>query len=231
MKEKYSSLPESLRENPYTVPDGYFINLQQYTLAQCQLTKMVTGTGDGDVPEGYFDQLSERIATKVAEQRLKETITEPGFIVPEGYFEHSEALLLLQQKLADQANESGFTVPTAYFETLQNETIRRTNQRDNVPIRKIDRPRWIAYAAAACIAITVGVFGVSKRSAENQTVTSDHLASVSDQEIFNYLELYGTDNDVTYISEQLNDFDEPAFGEGISEVSEEDIEAYLNHTL
>src|SRR5690606_10269667 len=120
---------------------------------QCQLTEMVTGTGDGDVPEGYFNQLSDRIATSITEQRLKETITEPGFIVPEGYFEHSEAQLLLQQKLADQANESGFTVPTAYFETLQNETIRRTYLRDDAPIRKMDRPRWVAYVAAACVVI------------------------------------------------------------------------------
>jgi len=194
MEEKYPSLPSALRVNPYTVPDGYFADLTQHTLAQCRLSEMAEGTWE--VPTGYFDQLSDRISMKLKEQRLKETVTETGFTVPDGYFEQLEAQVRIRQ-----------TTP---------------------PVRKMGGLKWMAYAAAACVALAVGVAGMNQLTVEGPTTASNHLASVSDQEIFNYLELYGTDNDVAYISEQLNEVDEPVIGEGISA---EDIEAYLNHTL
>ncbi|PPK99199.1 hypothetical protein [Parapedobacter indicus] len=218
-------LPEVLRVNPYSVPDGYFVDLQTYTLQRCKLTEITQDTWT--VPTGYFDQLGDRIFAKIEEQQLKETIKGAGFSTPDGYFDQLAEQLLFQQKLSEHAAESGFTVPASYFESLQNNIARRTHQRKDTPIRKISRLRWMAYAAA-CIALAVGIPGIVKLAIENQSATASHLASVSDQEIFNYLELYGTDDDVMYISEQLNDFDERVIGEGISE---EDIEAYLNHTL
>lgn len=220
------SLPEALRVNPYTVPDGYFANLQKYTLQQC--LSIEEAQQAWRVPSGYFDQLSDRIFAKIKEQQLKETISEPGFSVPEGYFNRLENQFLLEKNLGGYATEPGFSVPAAYFETLQKNIAGKTYQRQDAPIRKISRPQWITYAAAACIALAVSIFGVIKLTIENPSTTSGHLASVSDQEILSYLELYGTDDDVMYISEQLDDFDERVIGE---EISEEDIEAYLNHTL
>ena len=220
------SLPEVLRVNPYTVPDGYFVDLQKHTLQRCQLSEMAQNTWS--VPASYFDQLGDRILAKIEEQQLKEMITESGFTVPEDYFDQLKEQLLLQQKLNEHAAELGFTIPASYFETLQNNIARQTYQRKETPIRKISRPKWMAYAAAACVALAIGIPGVVKLTAESESATSSHLASVSDQEIFNYLELYGTDDDVMYISEQLDDFNERVIGKGISE---EDIEAYLNHTL
>jgi len=227
MEEKYPSLPSALHVNPYTVPDGYFADLKQRTLAQCRLSEMAEGMGE--VPTGYFDQLSDRIVTKLKEQQLKETITEAGFTVPDGYFEQLEAQVRIQQHGIEKGTKSGFTVPETYFDTLQQTIASQTYQQPSTtPIRKMGRSKWMGYAAAACVALAVGIVGVNQLTAEDPTPTSNHLASVSDQEIFNYLELYGTDNDVAYISEQLNEVDEPVIGEGISA---EDIEAYLNHTL
>ncbi|RQP11220.1 hypothetical protein [Parapedobacter defluvii] len=237
MKEKHTyrpidtpdkSLPEVLRVNPYTVPDGYFTDLQECTLQQCRLIEEVQHIKSiGSVPTGYFDQLGDRILAKIKEQQLKETITESGFSIPDGYFDKLEEQLLLQQKLNENASDSGFSVPASYFETLQDNLSRQTYQQQEIPIRKISRPRWMAYAAA-CIALVASIVGVTRLAVEDQPATSSHLASVSDQEILNYLELYGTDNDMMYISEQLDDFDERVIGESISE---EDLEAYLNHTL
>lgn len=235
MKEKHTYrptdtpdkfLPEVLRVNPYTVPDDYFVDLQKYTLQRCQLIETAENTWS--VPTEYFDQLSDRIFAKVEERQLKEIIADSGFSTPDGYFDRLEKQLLLQQKLGEQVTEPGFVVPASYFDNLQNNIARQTYQRNNTPIRTISRPKWITYAAAACVTLAVSIFGIIKLTVEDQAATSDHLASVSDQEIVNYLELYGTDEDVMYISEQLYDFDERAIGEG---VSEEDIEAYLNHTL
>lgn len=234
MEEKHTYRPtdtsdksfEALRVNPYTVPDGYFADLQKYTLQQCRLIEGAETTWS--IPTGYFDQLGDRILAKIEEQQLKDTVTETGFSVPDSYFDRLEAQLLLQQKLDEHTSEPGFSVPASYFETLQNNIARQTYQTEDTPIRQISRPRWMAYAAAASVALVMGIVGVTRMAVEDQPATSSHLASVPDQEIFNYLELYGTDDDVMYISEQLDDFDERVIGEGISE---EDLEAYLNHTL
>lgn len=97
------------------------------------------------------------------------------------------------------------------------------------PIRKLSRPKWVAYAAAASVALVLGLAGMFRTATTNDTAENGSpLASVSDQQILDYLELYGTPNDMIYISEQLDDFDEQRIGVGISD---EDIEAYLNHTL
>ncbi len=219
-------LPEALRANPYTVPDGYFTDLRQRTLLQCRLT-------DGEqqawgVPPAYFEQLENRIAAKIDEQKLKEVVSEPGFSVPDGYFDSLEEHLLLQWKLDEQANESGFTVEKGYFETLEQRIADQTYRKESAPIRKIGRPTWMAYAAAACIALVAGFFGISTLVNDRPEATGGTLASVSDQEILSYLEFYGTTEDMIYISEHLDDFDAPNIGAGISE---EDIEEYLNHTL
>jgi len=226
MKEKYQSLPEVLRVNPFSVPDGYFTDLQERTLTQCGLADTFKNTWE--IPNDYFEQLTEKISVKVQEQKLKDMITESGFSTPDGYFENAQLRLLLRQKLMDQGANSGFTVPEGYFEEQYNRITDRVYDKQDTRIKKIGSRKWVGYAAAACIAFAIGVFGVTKMITEHNTPPSNHLVSVSDQEIFNYLELYGSDQDITYISEQLNEFDEPIIDAGISE---EDIEAYLNHTL
>src|SRR5690606_23470986 len=102
-------LPEVLRVNPYSVPDGYFVDLQKHTLQRCRLTEMAEDTWS--VPNGYFDQLGDRILAKIEEQQLKETITASGFAAPDGYFDQLAERLLLQQQLSEQVAEPGFTVP------------------------------------------------------------------------------------------------------------------------
>ena len=205
MKEKHTyhqidvagSLPQTLRVNPYTVPDGYFERLQQHTLQRCQHRYGDAATFR--VPTGYFDRLPDRITAKIAEQELKSIVPHPGFVAPEGY-----------------------------FDKLPSRIIERATYRAATPVRKLDRPKWALYAAAASIVLMLGLAGVL-RLATNTPETESPLASVSDQQILDYLELYGAPNDMIYISEQLEDFDEGPHIDG--EISADDIEAYLNHTL
>ncbi|MGK6351520.1 hypothetical protein [Parapedobacter sp. DT-150] len=231
MKEKHTyhpvdaahELPDALRVNPFTVPDGYFDGLHQRILRRQR-------DGEGAqtawvVPSGYFDQLTDRITAQIAEQKLRDAVSEPGFTTPEGYFGQLEEQLLLGATLRRQAEETGFTVPAAYFDGLQSTLAERTADQAT-PIRSIRQPKWVAYAAAACIALAASA--VLFFNSANDTANSSQLGSVPDQEILNYLELYGTANDMIYITEHLDDFDEGSIGEGLSE---DDIEAYLNHTL
>jgi len=232
MREKHTyhhddasgKLPEALRANPYTVPDGYFEGLYLQTIKQCQNrvdTPVVWG-----VPVGYFEQLTDSIKAKIIVQELKAIVNEPGFVVPDGYFSEQEQRLIAGQKISDSAVDPGFTAPEHYFNELPERIMERTRQ-VTTPIRKFSRPRWVAYAAAASIVLMLGLAAMF-RIADNTSKTQSPLAAVSDQQIFDYLELYGTPNDMLHISDQLVDFDEQTIGAG---VSDEDIEAYLNHTL
>lgn len=234
MKEKHTyhhddasgKLPEVLRANPYTVPNGYFDSLHLLTIRQCQ------SSGDTPnawgVPDGYFEQLSESIKAEIAAQELKAIVNEPGFVVPDGYFSEQEQQLIAGLKINENAADSGFTTPEHYFDRLPERIMEQTRQ-VAAPIRKLSRPKWVAYAAAASVALVLGLAGMFRTATTNDTAENGSpLASVSDQQILDYLELYGTPNDMIYISEQLDDFDEQRIGVGISD---EDIEAYLNHTL
>ncbi|MBK1441603.1 hypothetical protein JHJ32_16510 [Parapedobacter sp. ISTM3] len=233
MKDKHTynhvgasgTLPEALRVNPYVLPEGYFEDLQQRILYRC---RHIDDPQPGFVvPEGYFEQLGDSMMAKFAEQKLKDMVDEAGFSAPPAYFADLTERLLAAQKLSKQTRETGFTVPTAYFDTLQDRITNRVLGREMAPVRKINRPRWMVYAAAACFAVIISVAGLL-RLTDDSRPNAGPLASVSDQEILNYLELYGTADDVVYISEHLDDFDKGYIGEGLSE---EDIEAYLNHTL
>jgi len=219
-------LPEALRVNPFAVPDGYFDGLQQNILLQCHMAGVRENAREG-VPAGYFEYLTDRIFVKIEEQKLRERVSETGFTVPDGYFGQLENRVLSHLKVSEVATETGFVVPAAYFETLPARIAEKTSFRKKTPVRNITR-KWLAYAAAACVALTVVVAGISQLSFETEHASPSHLASVSDQDIVNYLELYGTDDDVLFISEQLHELSE----QGISEdISADEIEAYLNQTL
>jgi len=218
-------LPDALRVNPYTVPAGYFEEMQRYILQRCNVIK--ASEDAFDVPPGYFEQLEQRILANVKEQKLKSAVSEAGFIAPEGYFNKLEEQSFNLYKLQEKTDSPGFTVPGNYFDALRERTLRRALA---VPAtsRKLAPARWVAYAAAACIALAVGITGLLRFAGQDQAITREPLALVSDQDIINYLELYGTTSDITYISEHLEDFGERNIGEGLNE---EDIEAYLNNTL
>ncbi len=266
MKDKYTyrhldasgELPEAWCVNPYTVPTGYFENLNQQLLRRCR--DFEDAKGSLLVPSNYFDQLQDSIFVKIAEQKLKDMVVEPGFSVPEGFFDHLEKSVLerctyadihlslamdtppgyfqqleetiitrvQEQELREKVGESGFAVPEHYFDTLQQHVIERAVVRTTVPIRKMGRPKWMAYAAVACVALALSVVGFFRLTDGDQVAAANDLAAVSDQEILSYLELYGSVNDIVYISEHIDDFGERNIGEGLSE---EDIEAYLNNTL
>ncbi|MEC3878661.1 hypothetical protein [Parapedobacter sp. 10938] len=232
MKEKHTyhhvdvsgKLPEVWRANPYTVPNGYFENLHLRTIQTCKNADIPPKAFG--IPDGYFEQLADSITAKIAEQALKATVNESGFVVPDNYFSASEQQLGAICKINERVTDTGFTVPERYFYALPHRIKRKTYQ-VAPPVRTLRRPKWVAYAAAASIALVLGLIGMF-RIAQNTSETKSPLASVPDEQIVDYLELYGPPNDMIYISEQLDDFDVQSIGEGISD---EDIEAYLNHTL
>lgn len=123
-------LPESLRANPFAVPEDYFDTQESQILSIIRLTtNKLAEDNESTVPKGYFDQLQASILAKVAEQKLKEKVSDLSFEVPLHYFEESASQIqskIVELKLREQIGTTGFVVPENYFENTEGIILART---------------------------------------------------------------------------------------------------------
>ncbi len=204
------NLPESLRVNPFEVPKDYFTELEDQICSQIHLDTLEVNPHFGNsVPEGYFDSLEDQILGKVAEEKLREQIQETGFTVPQEYFHTLSAQIL-----------------TAVH------TDKPAIQKDKPVIQMNKGFAWTRYAAAASIALVLGLsafWGLKSNTAASSTESVD-LAEVSDQEIINYLASSSNPNDIIYFAKYADDLEISPSGIG-TQVHEEEIEDYLKYML
>jgi hypothetical protein len=118
----YLSLKQVNSSNPFTVPDGYFDELEQQIVSFIKLDELKNDAAPLQgfiVPENYFDELSANINARInIEETLDKEAT--GFAVPQGYFEelsdNINARISIEEALDKEA--SGFVIPQGYFEEL-----------------------------------------------------------------------------------------------------------------
>lgn len=84
--------------NPFSVPDRYFETLSQQLKAQAMLPQPSRENGM-EVPDDYFSELTSDIRMRLSEARLKETVHDTGFTVPQHYFQQAEEQLARQISL------------------------------------------------------------------------------------------------------------------------------------
>lgn len=180
------------------------------------------------VPDHYFTTLTRRTLQRC--QHLKRS--EDAFAPPPGYFDQLHERVLgkvAEEKLRERVGTPGFTVPAGYFDALPTTILNRvTRDRSTATVSKmVPRTRtWLRYAAAACVVFAIGIIGYAGLVSQPE---EHHLDTVSDQEIISYLELYGEPTDITYMTEYLDEEGDTTIE--LDELSEADIEAYLNNTL
>ena len=85
-------------------------------------------------------------------------------------------------------------------------------------------PSWIRYSAAASVVFVIGIFLYFNSSSY---VFNQQLSKVPDQDIINYLQFHSTVNDNQYLIENIT---EDGLQQVSADVSEEDIEQYINST-
>ncbi|MFI5138883.1 MAG: hypothetical protein ACHQIM_13755 [Sphingobacteriales bacterium] len=82
--------------------------------------KQVNPVNPFAVPDGYFDDLGDRIAALKNLEELKANNPSDGFAVPGNYFDeltaNIQSRIALEEVLDEE--ETGFTVPDGYFENL-----------------------------------------------------------------------------------------------------------------
>jgi hypothetical protein len=146
--------------NPFTVPSGYFEEMEQRVTSAVQLEQIKAGDKGFTVPENYFDELSANIQSRISFEELANA-ENTGFAVPEMYFEKLQeqinARVFVEEALGEQDE---FTVPAGYFEQLNKNILNKTVTQDMVMrkgvVRKMFASGAFKYAAAACFAVIVG---------------------------------------------------------------------------
>ncbi|MEH6308171.1 hypothetical protein RYH73_21115 [Olivibacter sp. CPCC 100613] len=209
------------KDTPFIVPNGYFNTLET------NIMKRISVISDTEksfgVPEGYFESLSEHIFAKIKKE---------NYATPINSFdktEHHPFIKVLKEKVSTP----GFTTPQNYFDELSQKinreiapSVEKEKSKEIIfPIRRKNRIlSWIGYAAAACIAISLGIYGFLQYQSNTFERT---LKSIPDSEIVNYLQYYSEPGDAAFLEAQFDDviqMDKPQF-------SEEDIEAYLDYSI
>lgn len=193
---------EALSGNPFSVPQGYFEELEAKTLFLSRLGSV--GDSGLTVPSGYFEQLEDDILCRTREEKLKQ---------------------LVSGDVDQWVSGDGFGVPTGYFETLQEQILSgiKPQKPKETIVRKLVGSAAIKYAAAACV-LFVSIFMIK----DSVLQSGNPLADIPEQELIQYLQLYGNTQDGMIFREHAN-MDRNLSDLG-SEISSNDIEWYLDNT-
>lgn len=118
--EEFPSLKSVSATNPFTVPSGYFDELEQRITSSVHLDELKLNGGGFALPENYFEELSGNIQSRIAVEEFINT-ADAGLTVPEGYFENLQEQINARVVIEEALNEStdAFTVPEGYFDNLQ----------------------------------------------------------------------------------------------------------------
>lgn len=216
----------------YRVPEGYFADLTEH-IRETVLTneikqQVLLESTEQTVPDGYFDQLSTRILSRVQNQEEEsDVLSEIGnanvYLVPEGYFDQLPGIII---------NKIG------------------TRKAKVVPFYR-RKPVAYAVAAAAAVILFIGmVYTPFKSNSNNDTFAivshktvadkgalkynsqkafDEGLASLSDDQIADYLNSHNTMMAHGQLKDAVNTADMP---DQIDYLSDDGtLERYLNSVV
>lgn len=200
----YLSLKQVNSSNPFTVPEGYFDNLDVRILANIRINELKKGipvTGF-TVPENYFDELSGNIQSRIAVEDAGDK-DDTGFSVPDGYFEELtgkiQSRIFVEEELSKQP-ETGFTVPEGYFEKLSENILSKASADEKEMrrgvVRRLFSSAAFKYATAACLVLAVGATillrenTLSPLEQHQNSFLHKSLSAIPIDDIQSYLELH-----------------------------------------
>jgi hypothetical protein len=178
-------------QTPYSIPAEYFETLASVIMARIaaggtEENSVLTVAGKlmpQDVPDGYFNNLSGDILSKIKMQNEQSVADE---------------LKELSPMLAGISKTNLYEVPAGYFETFTVQPYKSIS--DSKVVSMFSRKVFMQYAAAAVVFVLIA-FGINFFSSQNniikettivpKSLTDDQfnneLAKISDDEIINYL--------------------------------------------
>jgi len=195
----YASLKQISPANPFTVPAGYFNDLEDRIVSYKNLREKYNGTGDGfTVPAGYFDELTGNIEGRITVEDAVNT-DNLGLTVPEGYFDELDSRIMGRVRIQEALDSAQpFSVPAGYFEQLNKNILDKTVNLDKAGrsgiVRKLYATRAFKYATAACFALIIGggiliLQLTSPQYVHTHSFLHKELSNVPVDEIKSYLQL------------------------------------------
>ena len=197
----YMSLKQVNPNNPFTVPEGYFDELEQQIVSYVKLDELKKSAPEQGfaVPENYFEDLSNTIKARISVEEVLDK-EDNNFTVPEGYFDNLSQQIqsrrFVEETLSEQAE--AFTVPQDYFNGLTENILNKTTNPQPVKqkgvVRRMFASAAFRYSVAACLTLAVG--GTILLSRNAQTTSTDHnhsflhqsLSAISVDDIQSYLQ-------------------------------------------
>jgi hypothetical protein len=117
---EFEALKKVSASNPFSVPAGYFDNLDERIMSVKNLEELKKSQplNGFSLPENYFDELTGNIQSRISLENHK---SKEEFSVPENYF--NELTNNIQSRIALEeykSEEAAFSVPEGYFDELTN---------------------------------------------------------------------------------------------------------------
>jgi hypothetical protein len=230
-------LAEMGKANVFKVPDNYFNELDKRVLTTVFLHQDGKNK-DLQVPEGYFEGLSGKIISRIKNEEIESAEEEIKSISP----------VLFSLK-----NIEVLQAPLGYFENLGKGVMSKLEDKKAKVISLSAGRKWWKYAAAAVIAggITIGSFQIYNNSNapdnNNQIITASAdmpayvrlslkyntpeqlnkgIASLSANEIADYLEKHGTIMDDELLTKGIDSTGLPAADDYL--INDNTLENFLN---
>jgi hypothetical protein len=210
------------RVNVYEVDENYFDGIRAELQARIIASNFTTEQNNFDVPQGYFENLSNNILEKIKAQENNVVLTEMHQLSP---------------TIAGIGNKNVYAVPKGYFEQLVMPTIA------SAKVVKMSSLRIFKYAAAAVIIGALGFGGykfmyTSKTDKETLAVVKEAnkiletnsfdetLASISDKDIEKYLSQNGEDVNAAMVAAFTDDVALPEAADYL--LDEKTLDNFLN---
>jgi negative regulator of sigma E activity len=167
------------KRNPFSVPDGYFENCDEAIFSAVFLDGLKQKTSDNNFrfPQNYFEDLTERIQTRIALSEMPKA--ENAFAVPENYFDN------LQSRIAER--------------------IAASEPKKEAKIIPLWRRNIVKYASAACFLLmaSFGVYFYQNGSTTTvqqvqsaEAVNEQMLYDIDESTIIDHLETQNTTSSI-----------------------------------
>lgn len=134
LKSISPALAEIGKVNVFTVPEGYFIDLDE-KIAAAVFLQVDKKENFPKVPEGYFDLLSNKILSRIKEEE-EDADSEIKSLSPALHYLKEEEL---------------YTVPEGYFDNLSDRILNKVKGQNSKVVTFHSVKKWWKFAAAAVI--------------------------------------------------------------------------------
>lgn len=190
------------KRNVFRIPEGYFEHLPQKISTYVFLNEYPKAQV-GDVPNNYFDELSNNIILKIKNADTAAVSAE----------DETKSMSPLLHSLKDK---QVFNVPEGYFHTLNEQVFTKIKPKSAKVVSLYSGKKWLRYAAAAMIAILVGIGALQLFNSKNsQNKISTQLAK-------NYSE-----NMLVYMQDAIKYKTPEQLNKGLASLTDDEIVTYL----